>query len=53
MNKLLNCFIYLQIKHEAELAMKILDSSATESFESLFIRKIDLYQMCDQLVSVQ
>ncbi|XP_042871815.1 nucleolar protein 6-like [Penaeus japonicus] len=44
---------FLRIKHEAELAMKILDSSATESFESLFIRKIDLHQMCDQLVSVQ
>ncbi|ROT73818.1 putative nucleolar protein 6 [Penaeus vannamei] len=44
---------FLRIKHEAGLAMKILDSSAAESFESLFIRKIELHQMCDQLVSVQ
>lgn len=42
-----------QIQHESQLAISFLDFSTADSFESLFIKKIETLQMSDQLLSVR
>ncbi|KAG7161793.1 nucleolar protein 6-like [Homarus americanus] len=44
---------YLRVKHEAELALSFLDSSASDSFESIFIKKVERFQFSDQLLSIR
>ncbi|XP_050699179.1 nucleolar protein 6-like isoform X2 [Eriocheir sinensis] len=44
---------YQRIQHESQLAISFLDSSSVDSFESLFIKKVETLQMSDQLVSIR
>nr|XP_045581475.1 nucleolar protein 6-like [Procambarus clarkii] len=44
---------YLRIKHEAQLALSFLDSSASDSFESLFIKKVEIIQLSDQVLRIR
>ncbi|XP_071514441.1 nucleolar protein 6 isoform X1 [Panulirus ornatus] len=44
---------YLRVKHEAQLALSFLDSTAADSFESLFIKKVEMFQFSDQLLSIK
>ncbi|XP_066977982.1 nucleolar protein 6 [Macrobrachium rosenbergii] len=44
---------FLLLKHEAHLALQILNSSSADSFEFLFMKKREFYQLCDQILSLR
>ncbi|KAK3881250.1 hypothetical protein Pcinc_014302 [Petrolisthes cinctipes] len=44
---------YKRVRHEAELALSFLSSSDTDSFESLFIKKVEMLQFSDQILCLQ
>ncbi|MPC25323.1 Nucleolar protein 6 [Portunus trituberculatus] len=44
---------FQRIQHESQLAIAFLNSSAADSFESLFIKKTEMFQMSDQFLLVR
>ncbi|XP_068242070.1 nucleolar protein 6 isoform X1 [Palaemon carinicauda] len=44
---------FLLLKHEAQLALQILNSSSADSFDFLFMKKREFYQLCDQVLSLK
>ncbi|XP_063886940.1 nucleolar protein 6-like [Scylla paramamosain] len=44
---------FQRIQYESQLAIAFLNSSAADSFESLFIKKVEMFQMSDQFLCVR
>ncbi|KAK7073657.1 hypothetical protein SK128_015685 [Halocaridina rubra] len=44
---------FLLLKHEATLALHMLNSSSVDSFEFLFMKNVEFYQAYDQILSIR
>ncbi|CAL4075353.1 unnamed protein product, partial [Meganyctiphanes norvegica] len=44
---------YYRVQYEAKLAIELLDSSSVDSFEALFIKKLEFHETFDQMIQIK